>query len=56
MRLGRLTWFGHLEREDKDDWVLASRNELVLVARRRGEVQGSEVAVGRLGKNVSNEN
>ena len=26
VRLGRLRWFGHVERKSEDDWVSACRN------------------------------
>jgi len=36
VRLGRLRWFGHLERREKDEWVSAYRNVFVIGARGRG--------------------
>ena len=29
VRRGRLRWFGHVERKNGDDWVLACRNVVV---------------------------
>ena len=29
VRLGRLRWFGHVERKSGDDWVSACRNVVV---------------------------
>jgi len=36
VRQGRLRWFGHLERKDKDEWVSACRSIEVEGARNRG--------------------
>ena len=36
VRQGKLRWFGHLERKDKDDWVSACREVLVPGVRGRG--------------------
>ena len=36
MRRGRLRWFGHVERKEKDDWVSACRNLEVAGCRDRG--------------------
>ena len=39
MRRGRLRWFGHVERKEKDDWVSACRNLEVAGSRDRGRPQ-----------------
>ena len=36
MRRGRLSWFGHVERKEVDDWVSACRNLEVAGSRGRG--------------------
>ena len=36
MRRGRLSWFGHVERKEVDDWVSACRNLAVAGSRGRG--------------------
>ena len=36
MRLGRLRWFGHVERKEVDDWVSACRNLEVAGSKGRG--------------------
>ena len=36
MKRGRLKWFGHVERKEKDDWVSACRNLEVAGSRDRG--------------------
>ena len=36
MRRGRLTWLGHVERKEMDDWVSACRNLEVAGSRGRG--------------------
>ena len=46
VRLGRLRWFGHVERKSGDCWVSACRNIVVAGARCVGR------AAGRLGGNV----
>ena len=36
MRRGRLSWFGHVERKEVDDWVSACRNLELASSRGRG--------------------
>lgn len=36
VKCGRLRWYGHLERKDKDDWVSACRNFEVAGSKNRG--------------------
>jgi hypothetical protein len=36
VRRGRLRWFGHIERKDKDDWVSSCRELVVDGSRGRG--------------------
>ena len=38
-RRGRLRWFGHVERNSGDDWVLACRNVVVAGVRSLRDVQ-----------------
>ena len=36
VRCGRLRWFGHVERKNRDDWVSACRNVVVAGVRCAG--------------------
>ena len=42
VRHGRMRWFGHVERKNRDDWVSACRNVVVVGVRCAGRGRKTE--------------